>query len=297
MSLNAIFRDIAPQARWADHFYNWLRFRKMHGRSPRRGNDATFSDRLYHLKVDDSLLDPLRQYVSDKEYVKQYVAGIVGKQHTVETIQILTSFADIEAFRLTRIPCVVKPTHLSGEVSIHTTRNQTPKKDLLKRWLHVSHYARRREQNYRLLQPKIIVEEFFSVDGETVPEDYKIFCFHGVPRFIQVDLDRFGNHLRNFYDTEWNKLSFTLKCPGCEKPDPRPRTLERMTAIAAELSRSFSFIRVDLYSVEDEVKVGELTNCPESASYSFQPVAGEEAVGRMFDRDGTTSLTQDVYPK
>ena len=37
-----------------------------------------FNDRLLKIKLDGSLLDPLRQFITDKEYVKYYVSAVVG---------------------------------------------------------------------------------------------------------------------------------------------------------------------------------------------------------------------------
>lgn len=290
MSLASIARVVGPRTRWGDHLYSWLRFRQKHGRNPRRGIDGSCVDHLYRLKVDGSLLDPLRQFVSDKEYVKRYVSATIGPQFTVETIEVLKSDSDIDRFTLPRMPCVVKPTHLSGRVSTYSTPEQEVNRGQLKVWLGTNYYLKQREQNYRYLRPKIIVEEFFSPDGKTVPNDYKVFCFFGVPKFIQVDIDRFGNHLRNFYDPEWRRLKLSYKRPGCERSDVEPPALAKMLEIAEELSQPFSFIRVDLYSIGDEVRVGELTNCPESANSSFQPLAADIAIGKMFRRNGSVSL-------
>ena len=41
------------------------------------------------MKKDGTLLDPLRQFVTDKEYVKYYIASVVGWQHTIETYKVL----------------------------------------------------------------------------------------------------------------------------------------------------------------------------------------------------------------
>ena len=281
---------MGPRTRWGDHLYSWLRFRKKHGRNPRRGIDGSYVDHLYRLKVDGSLLDPLRQFVSDKQYVKRYVSATIGPQFTVETIEVLKSDSDIDRFTLPCMPCVVKPTHLSGRVSIYSTHEQEVNRGQLKVWLGTNYYLKQREQNYRYLRPKIIVEEFFSPDGKTVPGDYKIFCFFGTPRFIQLDIDRFGRHFQNYYDTGWNKLDFSYEQPGRERPDPEPPALSEMLAIAARLSQGFSFVRVDMYAIGNEIKVGELTNCPNCANSAFRPPAADRAIGRMFREAESVSL-------
>ena len=291
MSLSALFRDIDPRTKWGDRFYSWLRFRQKHQRLPRRYTDRGYADHLYRMKVDGSLLDPLRQFVSDKEYVKYYVHSTVGSQYVMETLQILTSYSDVDTLVLPRIPCVVKPTHLSGNVEIYTLSGQAPNRDIMKRWFDISHYNKKREQNYRYLSPKIIVEDFFSKDGETPPKDYKIFCLNGAPRFVQIDTNRFTKYIQNFYDIHWTKIDITLMTLPGNEHDAKPPMLARMLDIAATLSRPFSFMRVDLYAVRDEIKVGEVTNCPGGGDHQFRPSSAERAVGRMFESDSTADLS------
>ena len=165
-----------------------------------------------------------------------------------------------------------------------TDPNQALDRKLLKNWFEIDYYKGSREQNYKYLRPKVIVEEFFSEDGHTAPSDYKIFCFNGVPKFIQVDSDRHTHHSRNFYDTSWNLLPFTLIYPRKLEIDHRPVQLDNMLDIATKLSRPFSFIRVDMYTDDSEVKVGELTNCPESANSKVTPSTAEFTLGRLFEQ-------------
>ena len=55
-------------------------------------------------------------------------------------------------------------------------------------------FARRMTlQRYRKM---IFVEEFLDFKGKS-PNDYKVFCFNGDPKYIQVDYDRFDQHKRN----------------------------------------------------------------------------------------------------
>ena len=53
-----------------------------------------------------------------------------------------------------------------------------------------------RESQYQNLKPSIIIEHLV---GEN-PKDYKIFCYQGKAKCIQVDSDRFSNHMRSFFD-------------------------------------------------------------------------------------------------
>ena len=236
------------------------------------------------MKTDGTLLDPARQFVTVKEYVKHYIASVVGWQHTIETYEILRSPGEMDSLDLKRFPCVLKPSNSSGPVLFVTDPGQPLERGLLKSWFEIDYYKGSREQNYKYLKPKVIVEEFFSADGNTVPSDYKVFCFNGIPKLIQVDSDRHIHHTRNFYDTLWNRLSFTILYPEQAEEIPRPAQLDKMLDIAARLSHPFSFVRVDMYTNYSEVKVGELTNCPGSAIEKVSPPSTEFTLGRLFEQ-------------
>lgn len=272
-----------PSARWCDCVVGILEFVNRHRRLPRLRNPELFNDQLLKLKLDGSLLDPLRQFVTDKEYVKYYVAGVVGKAYTLETFDVLRSDDDISRFSVRHVPCVIKPTHMSGPVIVCTERDATFDRGVLREWLRSDYYRKSREVNYKFLKPKIIVEEFFSDDRRTVPQDYKIFCFCGEPKLIEVDSDRFVDHTRNFYDPSWNRVELTVKYPAGRTPDPRPAQLEKMLEVARRLSRPFQSIRVDMYANDFMVKVGELTNCHGGGGELIRPEGAERWLGAMFD--------------
>ena len=278
-----ILRYVLPKNRWGDAVYARVVYRLRQGYFPKTKNPQTFNEHLVKMKVDGSLLDPPRQFVSDKEYVKTYIRWVVGEKYALITYQILKTMDEVERFVPDRLPCVVKPTHLSGHVRIHTESDSLPDKEAMKKWLTHTHYKLTRESNYRHLTPKIIVEEFFSKDGRYPPPDYKIFCFHGVPKLIQVDSNRFTDHTRNLYDVSWNRLPVRLLYPPSPDGDARPPELEEMLGVASRLSRPFSFIRVDMYAIGGQIRVGELTNCPGSAGEKISPPSAAIALGKLFE--------------
>jgi hypothetical protein len=99
-----------------------------------------------------------------------------------------------------------------------------------------------------------------------------------VPRIIQVDVDRYIRHKRKYFDAEWTEQDFSIKYPRTDKTLATPRNLTEMLALAAELSRNFWFVRVDLYSDGAQIHVGELTHCPGNANESFMPRAAEKVM-------------------
>lgn len=132
---------------------------------------------------------------------------------------------------------------------------------------------------------RIVAEELLinNVNPEAGVEDFKILCFYGEPKYIIVDKDRYINHKRNFYDTEWNRINVTTDHQQFENPYPKPKNFERMLDIAKILSADFPFVRVDLYNVDGNIYFGELTFYPWSGYVSFTPDEFDYKLGSLMD--------------
>ena len=145
-----------------------------------------------------------------------------------------------------------------------------------------SYYDLYREGNYRYLEPKLMVEEYLGEDVRYPPTDYKVFCFSGRAKFIQVDVDRFGQHMQAYFDIHWNRVGVRVAAPTPEGSLVKPRTLSEMIEVSQRLAQAFSFVRVDCYSVGAEVRIGELTHCPNGANKPVIPRKGELELGEHF---------------
>ena len=243
MSRRKIFRHLLPRSLWGDRMYGRYNFRRRLGRYP-ESPPKRFNDHLFAFKTSGAGYDPLVQFVTDKEYAKLYISFVLGKEYVIRTYRILRSKDELKEYRPDRFPCVLKPTHSSGQVLICTDASTDLDRKRLDGWFDTDYYKSSREHNYRYLVPKIIVEGYFSPDGRTVPSDYKVFCIRGVPKFIQVDSDRFSGHTRNLYDTSWARIPATLQYPGRDDDDPRPMLLDDMLSAARRLSAPFPFLLI-----------------------------------------------------
>ena len=268
-------RNLAPENRFGDKAVCFLDFCAHHGRAPK--DRKLFNDIFYRMKTTDEIIDPLRVFISDKEFVKIYVKGIIGDNYNVPTLAVLHSIDEVTQYPFPRA-CCIKPTHASGLVIL---REDGEALDLskIKGWFRTNYYHAEREANYKHLRPKVIVEPI--IFGRSNIEDFKFFCFNGKPRLVQVDIDRYTNHTRKFFDREWNEQPFSMQYPRSEKRIDRPSNFDSMLWIAEKLSANFSFIRVDLYSNGKECLVGELTNCHGSAFDCFLPPAAEALASKI----------------
>ncbi len=277
--IRILLNKILPKNRVGDKIYCFINFIIKHkGRFP--SNRMLFNDYMYRLKISNELVSKLRIYVTDKENLKSHVKIRIGDKFNVPTLKVFKKFDDLLDFK---IPdnCVIKPTHLSGEVIIKKNNSEVDFKKI-KKWFKTNYYNRAREAQYKYLEPKIIIEPVIFNNYNI--SDYKFFCFKGKTRLVQIDSNRFRNRSKSFYKIDrieenliWTKQNFFNYQANDEKIE-KPNNLDEMIRISEILGKDFEFIRVDLYTDGIEVLVGELTSICGNASLKFYPDHNSEEI-------------------
>ncbi len=242
----------------------------------------TFNEKLQWLKLYDRR--PEYTMMVDKYSVKNYVAEIIGREHTIPTLGVWDSPDDIE-WDLLPQQFVLKTTHGGGGCGVIICKNKaTFNKDDAIHKLSVSLksdiYKEFREWPYKNVKKRIIAEQYMTNDGQEL-EDYKIHCFNGTPKFILLCRDRFSKKglSEDFYSTEWEHLN--MKRPNRDNPGGhnRPKELDEMIRFAKLLSKDIPFIRTDFYIINGQVYFGELTFFPAGGMSSFEPEEYDRTLG------------------
>ncbi len=243
------------------------------------------NDACYYVKATDEILHPARIFTSDKEYLKFYVTAKVGKQHAVPTLAVLHSFSEVQKYQF-EASSVIKPTHMSGEVIFFNNADDLDTARV-RNWFSVNYYNWTRERNYKYLIPKVIVEPVIFPGMRC--DDYKVFCLNGRPKFIKVEIDRNGDHQQALYTPDWQRVPASFST-NRSKPSlleiAKPENLPTILHIAQELSRDFSFIRVDCYTDGKTVYVGELTNVPGDTRSVFSSRHEEQVIAEILFSEG-----------
>lgn len=280
--MNGVIRsllNLLPYGGGGDKIFIFIMFIYANRRLPRRSS-CLANDYFYFLKNSSDILDAYRQLTSDKILVKEFIEERVDSKFIVKTLGIFDSIDQIDVRSLSK-PCVLKPAHSSGSVVFikegQTAFSPVDRKKLVKS-LQSSPYKEAREANYRYLRARIICEPMLS-EGEKI-KDYKIFCFRGEPRLIQVDSDRHSDHKRNIYTTNWTPLDVTYNFPT-GRWETAPSCLSEMLRVARVLSGQFEFVRVDFFIDGSDLYVGELTHCPESAHGRFKHRSDEALFSKI----------------
>ncbi|KDR94658.1 TupA-like ATPgrasp [Peptoclostridium litorale DSM 5388] len=241
----------------------------------------TYNEKLQWLKLNDH--NPKYIKLVDKYEVREYIRKEIGEEYLIPLLGVYEKFEDID-FKKLPDEFVIKSTHDSGGVVLCNSKSEfniSKAKKKINRSLNRNYYYKGREWPYKNVKPRIVCEALMIDESEKELKDYKIFCFNGEPKAIQVDYDRFTNHKRNIYDIDWNYIPMTLHYPT----DPtvhikRPSKLGEMLDIAKKLSSGFPHVRVDLYSIADKIYFGELTFIHGSGFEKFDPAEFDERFGK-----------------
>ena len=255
-----------------------LNYLRCHGRFPNLRNPRRFSEKVQFRKLYGD--QPLFARLADKLLVKDFVAEIAGPDLVIPTVWSGTTLPSTHE-RSWPLPFVIKANHGSG-----TNRFVRMEEDLdwegieaeCTKWIATDYKRYLGERWYNRIERKLLVE---PIIGENLC-DYKFFVFDGAVKFIEVDTDRFSRHKRCFYDSQWNRLEFSLGYPLETKSIDRPTHLSIMLDVAQKLAAGFDFVRVDLYDLEQGPKFSELTFTPDSGHKRFRPDKYDYIVGDLW---------------
>ena len=135
-------------------------------------------------------------------------------------------------------------------------------KEELRKGLKQDYYLAGREWPYKNVKPCIICEQYMQDDGgKEELSDYKVLCFNGEPKLVEVHRGRFGGgHTQDFYDTDWNKTVFNQPdVPMSDEVMDKPVFADEMLELSRRLSAGISHVRVDWYYTNGHLYFGELT--------------------------------------
>lgn len=266
------------------------RFKKRVGHEVNLDNPTKFNEKLQWLKL--NWYDPIATKCADKYGVREFVKEKIGEEYLNEIYAVYESVEEIEIDKLPK-SFVLKATHGSGFNLICNDKNEInwdKTFKVMRRWLKRNYYWENREWVYKDIKPRIICEKFLTEDsGNLSLTDYKFFCFNGQPKYCQVIRGRNENQSIDFYDTEWNHMSFSGLFNNNEyfsnSPTSfsKPKNYDKMLSLSKKLSKTFPFVRVDFYLVEEKIYFGELTFFPLSGYGYFYPREWDRKIGDMLE--------------
>lgn len=243
---------------------------------------VSFNEKIQWLKLFDA--KDKKATLSDKYLVRDWITQEIGEQYL---IPIYGVWEDARNINFEKLPknIVLKANHGSAMNLIVKDSSQLNYKKVIKtinRWMQTPYDLSGMEQQYFSIPRRIIAEEYIEqLDGNLL--DYKVHCFNGEPKLIQVIGDRdLEKHTGKeaFFDINWKRNNYMYNTYHQYEISPdKPACLDEMLVIAKRLSKEFIYVRVDMYMIDKKVKFGEMTFTPASGIGKWSDEKTNQMIG------------------
>lgn len=250
-------------------------------------NPTRYNEKLQWLKLYDR--KPEYTKLVDKYLVKEYVSQKIGEQYIIPTIGVWQDANEID-FNNLPSKFVLKCNHDSKSVFICKDKSKFEVQNAVKKLnegLKRNHFFYGREWPYKNVKPVIMAEKYMEDESGGL-QDYKVMCFNGVPRLIQLHQGRFTSHYtHDIYDVNWVHQDFNQRGEVYSKTlRSKPEFLGEMLELSAKLTENIPHLRVDWYYVNHQLYFGELTFFDASGYLDFDPDIYNEIIGGWIELPG-----------
>lgn len=261
-----------PDALYLKFLYRLFVGKRLHLKNPQ-----TYNEKLQWLKLYDH--NPLYTTMVDKYAVKQYVAEKIGEEYIIPTLGVWRSMEEIDIDSLPN-QFVLKTTFGGGGNDVVICKDKASLDvdgaiKYLKGFMKQDSYKHLKEWPYKNVPRRVIAEKYMEEAGKASLSDYKVMCFNGVAKLIQLHNGRYtSNHTQMFYDRDWNKTGMSQVSYGDVSDTiaaERPILLEKMLYLSEILSKDIPHVRVDWYIIDNQLYFGELTFFDSSGFDPFIP--------------------------
>ena len=222
-------------------------------------NPITFNEKLQWLKLYDR--KPIYTTMADKYRAKEFVDNRIGKGYTVPVYATWNNPDDIN-IDLLPDKFVLKTNHDNASVFICKDKKEfdfEKAKCELKKSLKNNFYYQYREWPYKNIKPLVFAEKYLDMGDALI--DYKVMCFMGEPRYIQLNYVSPSRHFQDFYSPDWTLLDINQSAyvNSSKQQGEAPSQLTEMLELSRKLAKDTYFLRVDWFIAEGKLYSGELT--------------------------------------
>ena len=278
---NIIFDKIFCIPLIPDHIVIKYQYKIKTGKKLNIANPVLYNEKLQWLKLNNK--KPEYSEMIDKYEVRKFVAHTIGEEYLIPLLGVWESFDEIPFDTLPQ-QFVLKCTHDSGSFIICHNKdllNIPMVRNMFNKKISRNYYWKTREWAYKNINPRIIAEKLMTDESGYELKDYKIYCFNGEPKIIQVDFNRHNiDHKVNYYSPELEYQPFShVKQTDPEVSIPKPQCLEQMLFLAKTLSASIIHVRVDMHVINNRIYFGELTFYDWAGYGNFDPPEWDRIFG------------------
>lgn len=278
-SVDSPYTNIFSDKEYIKKYYYKIFNRKINLKNPKSFNEKENWLKLYDRR-------PIYTVMADKYAAREYISKHFGDKYLVPLIGVWDRADDIDFENLP--DCfVMKCNHDNGVLICRDKAKidfEKTRKEFSDRLIR-DYYRKRREWPYKNIKRKIICEKLMeNTDGSELL-DYKVFCFNGIARIIEVNSDRFSGHSKeDHYDINWNHLD--LKFENYEQSGDRfekPVFFDEMINISEKTASGIPFLRVDFNCWNGKIYIGEMTFYHNAGFAKFEDYKWDELLGSWIE--------------
>lgn len=256
-----------------------------HGKAPDLENPSNFNEKamwlLHNVYGDNETVTrcvdkyEMRGYLEERGlgHLLPKIYGVWDRPEDIDWDSLPDKFA-------------LKCNHGCGCNILCTDKSTLDRKDAvrkLRRWMRINFAHYYGEINYTHVKKKIFCEEYLDEGTGEQPVDWKLHCFNGEPKMYMVCTERKTGAKFMFTDTAYNRMPWEIGMHSGGILPPKPDTLEEMNEYARKLSKDFPFVRVDFYTINGKVYVGEMTFSPLGCAIDYIIDEGLQTMGDWLD--------------
>lgn len=265
-----------------------VRHLRAHGFHGDFENPKTISEVMQWLNIYDA--NPLKSKCGDKILLREYAKEVLGEDICVPLIKTWDSAKDVD-FSILPNRFIIKCNHGSAmncTILDKSKMNENEVRAKLDKWMNTDFaFTVGFESYYHWIERKVLAEEYIGPEDGSGILDYKMICFNGKPKYLQVISGRQQHKIRiNYYDMDLNKC-LTLSRAGFwadySKDDVLPTKFDKMKEYAAKLAAPFAFVRVDFYEIDGRIYLGEMTFTPGACMVRYKDPNDDVRMGSMVD--------------
>ena len=279
-----------------DQDFNIYHFYKSFGYKPNLKHPKTLNEKIIWLKIFKK--NPDYKSFVDKLIVRNYIKTKIGKKHLIPLIAVYKNSSELDKnFIIKNLPLVIKTNHGSGDFSLLRTKHDI---NILKLKIFFRNALKRnlafekKQYQYDNIEKRIIVEKMLLNNDGSIPSDFKVHCFNGIPKFIYVTTGRGTSKIyRGVYDLDWNPLNLNWSRKINDNFEYKfnnnlikPKNLDKIINLSKIISSDFSdtYVRVDFYNDNNfNIFFGEITFHHMSGFAPIEPASYDLNFGNMLN--------------
>lgn len=278
-----ILARLLPSTLACDEFYQKYTYKRFFGYDLDLNSPRTYNEKIrwYNLYDRNSLYTQL----ADKFLVNDYVKKIIGTRYIKQIYGVYNSSWEINWDELPN-RFVIKMSHGSHWNIICEDKTELDIKIVIKtlnKWINTNFYHMHREWQYKDIKPRIIIEEYLESNHELGLLEFNSYCFNGVPKFIEVNMELNSIKYRVYFDNEWRKQQLVVRYPLPIMEVTKPKCSDELLCIASRLANNIPFCRVDLFVCSGKIYFGEMTLTPGAGYIVFNPSNYDRVFGDLME--------------